>query len=59
MIRLAAVAGSALILATAGASAAPSPLSNVTTAADAVILRITIPGQAPIALGQIAWPANT
>jgi murein DD-endopeptidase MepM/ murein hydrolase activator NlpD len=58
VIRLAAVAGSALTLATAGASA-PVPLANVATAADAVILRITVPGQTPVALGQIAWPTNS
>jgi murein DD-endopeptidase MepM/ murein hydrolase activator NlpD len=56
--RLAVLVGSALVLSTALASAAP-PAKNASTAASAFIARITIPGQTPIALGEISWPDST
>ena len=58
MIRIAVLAGSALVLSTALASAAPPP-SSASTASSSVILRITVPGQTPIALGAISWPQNS
>jgi len=58
VIRLAVLAGSALFLSTTVSSAAP-PLGHVSTAADAVVVRITIPDQTPVGLGQISWPDNS
>jgi murein DD-endopeptidase MepM/ murein hydrolase activator NlpD len=63
VIRLAALIGSAVVLSavilSTGLASAAAPLGTVSTAADAVIVRITVPGQNPVALGQISWPENS
>ena len=58
MIRLVALAGAVLAVATALASAAPPPRSAV-TGSSAVLVRITIPGQETVSLGELTWPTNT
>ena len=57
MIRLAVVAGAALALSTALASAAPPP-RTAATGAGALLASITIPGQSGVVLGQLEWPSN-
>jgi murein DD-endopeptidase MepM/ murein hydrolase activator NlpD len=56
--RLIALAGAVLAVATALASAAPPPRSAV-TGSSAVLLRITIPGEETVSLGELTWPTNT
>ncbi len=57
MIRVVALAGAALALsATLAAAAPPSP--SATSGANAVLLRISIPGQDNVALGELTWPTN-
>jgi murein DD-endopeptidase MepM/ murein hydrolase activator NlpD len=58
LIRLAALVGSALVVSATLASAA-APLQKAATAADAVIVRLTIPGQNTVSLGAISWPDNS
>ena len=58
MIRFAAAAAVAVALFTAIASAAPPPRS-AKTGASAFLLRITIPGQDGVALGDLEWPTST
>jgi murein DD-endopeptidase MepM/ murein hydrolase activator NlpD len=58
VIRLVALAGAVLAVATALASAAPPPRSAV-TGSSAVLLRITIPGEETVSLGELTWPTNT
>ena len=58
MIRLVALAGAVLAVATALASAAPPPRSAV-TGSSAFLVRITIPGQETVSLGELTWPTNT
>jgi murein DD-endopeptidase MepM/ murein hydrolase activator NlpD len=58
VIRLAVLVGSAVALSTTLAAAAP-PLQGAKTAAEAVIVRITIPGQSTVSLGDISWPDNS
>jgi murein DD-endopeptidase MepM/ murein hydrolase activator NlpD len=58
VIRLAVLAGSALALSATLASGAAPP-AGATTAAEAVIVRVTIPGQNSVSLGQISWPDNS
>jgi murein DD-endopeptidase MepM/ murein hydrolase activator NlpD len=55
--RLVAAAGAALVLSTALASAAPPPRDAV-TGASALLVRITVPDQEGVSLGDIAWPTN-
>jgi murein DD-endopeptidase MepM/ murein hydrolase activator NlpD len=57
VIRVVVAAGAALALSTTLASAAPPP-RDATTGASAFLVRITIPGQAGVSLGDIAWPTN-
>ena len=57
MIRLAILAVAVLACSTALASAAPPP-RTATTTAGAALVRITIPGQAGVALGELEWPTN-
>jgi murein DD-endopeptidase MepM/ murein hydrolase activator NlpD len=57
VIRLAVLAGAALALSAALASAAPPP-RTATTGASALLVRITIPGQAAVVLGDLEWPTN-
>lgn len=58
MIRFAVAVAVALALSTAIASAAPPPRS-AKTGATAFLLRITIPGQDTVALGDLEWPTST
>jgi murein DD-endopeptidase MepM/ murein hydrolase activator NlpD len=57
VIRLAVVAGAALVLSTALASAAPPP-RTATTSASALLVQVTIPGRSPVVLGDLEWPTN-
>jgi murein DD-endopeptidase MepM/ murein hydrolase activator NlpD len=57
VIRVVALAGAALALSTALAAAAPPPRS-ASTGASAVLVRVTIPGQATVSLGELTWPTN-
>jgi hypothetical protein len=58
VIRLAALAGVVLVLSAALAAAAPPPRS-ASTGANATLVRITIPGQDTVSLGDLTWPART
>jgi murein DD-endopeptidase MepM/ murein hydrolase activator NlpD len=57
VIRLAVLVGSAVALSATLAAAAP-PLQGAKTAAEAVIVRVTIPGENGVSLGEISWPDN-
>jgi hypothetical protein len=57
VIRIVALAGAVLALSTALASGAPPP-SDATTGANAFLVRITIPGQDTVSLGELDWPTN-
>ncbi len=57
MIRAIALAVTVVVLPTAFAAAEP-PLSGASTDASAAILRVTIPGQDSVSLGDIGWPAT-
>ncbi len=58
MTRLAVAVAVAVALFTAIASAAPPPRS-AKTGASAFLLRITIPGQEGVSLGDLEWPTST
>ena len=58
MIRLAVAIAAALVGSATLAAAAPPPRS-ATTGASAFLLRITIPGQDTVLLGDLEWPAST
>jgi murein DD-endopeptidase MepM/ murein hydrolase activator NlpD len=58
VIRFAVAVTAAVVAVTAIASAAPPPRS-ATTGASAFLLRITIPGQDTVALGDLEWPNST
>ncbi len=58
MIRLAIAVLVAIVASATLASAAPPPRS-ATTSATAYLVRITIPGQPTIALGDLSWPTST
>ncbi|HEY4621429.1 MAG TPA: M23 family metallopeptidase [Gaiellaceae bacterium] len=58
MIRLAVAVAAALVASATLAAAAPPPRS-ATTGASAFLLRITIPGQDAVLLGDLAWPTST
>ena len=58
MIRFAVAVVAAVALLTAIASAAPPPRS-AKTGASAFLLRITIPGQDGVSLGDVEWPTST
>ena len=57
MIRLLALAGAVLVLSTALASAAPPP-HGAATGSNAFLLRISIPDQEGVSLGDLTWPTN-
>jgi murein DD-endopeptidase MepM/ murein hydrolase activator NlpD len=57
VIRAVVLAGAAVAACTALASAAPPP-RNAVTGANAVLVRITIPGQDTVSLGDLTWPTN-
>ena len=58
MIRLAVAVVVAMVASATLAAAAPPPKS-ATTSATALLVRITIPGQDPISLGDLDWPDST
>jgi murein DD-endopeptidase MepM/ murein hydrolase activator NlpD len=58
VIRLAVAALTAIVALASVASAAPPPRS-AETGASAFLVRITIPGQDTVALGDLAWPSST
>jgi murein DD-endopeptidase MepM/ murein hydrolase activator NlpD len=58
VIRLAIAVLAAIVASATLASAAPPPRS-ATTAAGAFLVRITIPGQDTVALGDLEWPTST
>ena len=58
MIRLLLAGFAVLAASTALASAAP-PGSSAETGASAVLVRITVPGREPVALGELLWPVST
>ena len=58
MIRVVALACAVLAISTTLAAAAPPPRSAA-TAANAVLMRITIPGEDTVSLGDLTWPTNT
>ena len=58
MTPLAVAALIAIVASSTLASAAPPPRS-ATTSASATLVRITVPGQDPVALGELSWPTST
>lgn len=58
MTRLAVAAVIAIVASATLASAAPPPRS-ATTGASAFLLRITVPGQDTVSLGDLEWPTST
>jgi murein DD-endopeptidase MepM/ murein hydrolase activator NlpD len=58
VIRVVVLAGAVLVLTAALGAAAPPPRSAV-TGSSAVLLRISIPGQETVSLGELTWPANS
>ena len=58
MTRVVALAGAVLAVSTALAAAAPPPRSAI-TGSNAVLVRISIPDQDTVSLGELAWPTNT
>ena len=58
MIRLA-VAIAAVLVGSATLAAAAPPPRSATTGASAFLLRITIPGQDTVLLGDLEWPTST
>lgn len=58
MRRVVVIAGVVLAVSTAMAAAAPPP-RGAATDSSALLVRITVPGQDTVSLGELAWPANT
>jgi murein DD-endopeptidase MepM/ murein hydrolase activator NlpD len=58
VIRLAAAVVAGIAASATLAAAAPPPRS-ATTSASAVLLRITVPGQDTVSLGELEWPTST
>ncbi|MDH4103254.1 MAG: M23 family metallopeptidase [Thermoleophilia bacterium] len=58
MIRLVATAAVALVVSATLASAAPPPKS-ADTESTAVLVRLTVPGQDTVSLGELQWPTST
>jgi murein DD-endopeptidase MepM/ murein hydrolase activator NlpD len=58
VIRLAVAVVVGIVASTTLAAAAPPPRS-ATTSASAVLLRITVPGQDTVSLGELEWPDST
>jgi murein DD-endopeptidase MepM/ murein hydrolase activator NlpD len=58
VIRVAVLLGAVLALSTALAAAAPPPRSAV-TGSSAGLVRISIPGQETVSLGELTWPTNS
>ncbi len=57
MIRVVVLAGAVLAVSAALAGAAPPPQGS-STGANAVLVRITIPGEETVSLGELTWPTN-
>ncbi|MGH3065588.1 MAG: choice-of-anchor P family protein [Gaiellaceae bacterium] len=57
MIRLAAAIGVGLVASVTLAAAAPPPKGAVTEST-AVLVRLTVPGQETVSLGELRWPAS-
>ncbi|HLF68650.1 MAG TPA: hypothetical protein VI503_04840, partial [Gaiellaceae bacterium] len=55
VLRLAIFGAAVLAVSTTLGAAAPPP-RGAATAASAAIVRITIPGQDPVTLGEVTWP---
>jgi len=58
VIRIAAAVGTVLVLSATLAAAAPPP-RGADTAATAVLVRLTVPGQETVLLGELQWPTST
>jgi murein DD-endopeptidase MepM/ murein hydrolase activator NlpD len=58
VIRLAGLVAAALAVSTALASAAAPP-RNAETGSSAALVRIVVPGQDTVSLGELSWPTNT
>jgi murein DD-endopeptidase MepM/ murein hydrolase activator NlpD len=58
VIRLAVAVVASLVASATLAAAAPPP-RNATTGASAFLLRITVPGQDTVSLGELEWPSST
>ncbi len=58
MIRLVVSAAVALVVSATLASAAPPP-KGADTASTAVLVRLTVPGQDTVSLGELQWPTST
>ncbi len=58
MIRVVVLVGAVLGLSAALGAAAPPPRGAI-TGSSAVLVRITIPGQETVSLGELIWPANS
>ena len=58
MIRLAAAVGAVLVVSTTLAAAAP-PAKSAKTESTALLVRITVPGQNTVSLGELQWPTST
>ena len=58
MIRLAVAVGTVLVVSATLAAAAPPP-KGAGTAATAVLVRLTVPGQDTVSLGELQWPTST
>jgi murein DD-endopeptidase MepM/ murein hydrolase activator NlpD len=58
VIRLAAAVGAVLVVTTTLAAAAPPPTSAVASSS-AVLVRISVPGQDTVSLGELEWPTST
>ncbi len=58
MIRLAVAVGAGLAVSVTLAAAAPPP-KGADTASTAVLVRLTIPGQDTVSLGELQWPTST
>lgn len=58
MIRLAAAVGAVLVVSATLAAAAPPP-KGADTASTAVLVRLSVPGQDTVSLGELQWPTST
>ena len=58
MIRLAVAVGTVLVVSATLAAAAPPP-KGADTASTAVLVRLTVPGQDTVSLGELEWPTST
>jgi murein DD-endopeptidase MepM/ murein hydrolase activator NlpD len=59
VIRLAVAVVAALVASATLAAAAAPPPRSASTGASAVLVRITVPGQDTVSLGELEWPSST